>query len=314
MTSSAITIGNFDGCHLGHQALIRKTLEQASKTTANISVAMSFYPHPDDFFNPTHKTAKLFTPEQKKKALHELGIENVEILNFNEDMRSLSAEEFYKKYLLDQFSATSISVGSSFKFGRSRGGNAKTLKHLCSKDGIKLNLLSEVQHNNGLVSSTKIRNLLAHDGNIEFASALLARPYLIQGSVSKGRQLGRTIGFPTANIQNCTQLVPLRGVYAGLADLRPRKEVNIFPKKTDLLPVMINIGYRPTFERVVKNTIIEAHIIDHSLEDNQLYGEDLSLYFIDRIRDEIKFSEVELLREQLQKDKAKTLNILKRRL
>lgn len=287
--ATSVAIGNFDGVHVGHQALIKSMLQRARDQKLTPTV-LTFYPHPVEVLKPTTKLERLTTTSEKLNLLESVGVEQVLVAHFNPELSQLTPEEFFKSYLSEGLKAQSIHVGFNFCFGKDRTGNTETLRRLCEMRHIYLKVEDQVNANGERVSSSVVRQSLA-DGNVKRASVLLGRPFSITGQVVRGDQRGRTLGFPTANLR-CPhdKALPKNGVYL----------TQVFWQKEALRGVT-NVGVRPTFGLEGNPPVIEVHLLDF---DSQIYGEFLTVDFLDRIRDEKKFSGLEELKTQIRTDVA----------
>ncbi|QJA09054.1 bifunctional riboflavin kinase/FAD synthetase [Romboutsia sp. CE17] len=281
---SVVTIGKFDGLHNGHKVLIKKAVESSKKRRIK-SVVFTFANHPANYFN-NHSVKNIITDKDKMKKLNHLGIDIVVNIPFDEKMTNISADDFARKILKEKLRAKKVIVGHDFTFARNKEGNAKLLKLLGAKYNFKVEVVKPVKINNIRVSSTYIRNLIA-EGSVNKVKEYLGRNYQLEGKVIKCKQLGRTIGFPTANmkIEN-EMLVPKCGIYATKVYLNGKTYFGA-----------TNIGYNPTVEG--KDLSVETNILDFN-ED--IYGKTIKLEFLERIRDEKKFYSLEELKSQLKID------------
>ena len=281
---SVVTIGKFDGLHNGHKVLIKKAVESSKKRRIK-SVVFTFANHPANYFN-NHSVKNIITDKDKMKKLNHLGIDIVVNIPFDEKMTNISADDFARKILKEKLRAKKVIVGHDFTFARNKEGNAKLLKLLGAKYNFKVEVVKPVKINNIRVSSTYIRNLIA-EGSVNKVKEYLGRNYQLEGKVIKCKQLGRTIGFPTANmkIEN-EMLVPKCGIYATKVYLNGKTYFGA-----------TNIGYNPTVEG--KDLSVETNILDFN-ED--IYGKTIKLEFLERIRDEKKFYSLEELKFQLKID------------
>lgn len=285
-TRSAVAIGNFDGVHLGHAALLR-AVRTSAKRHGVPSCALTFYPHPSDVLRAPSAVERLMTTEEKLGAFEAHGLDLVLVAKFDAALAALSAPDFFETYLKTGLGARAIHVGADFRFGKGRQGEVKMLADLCHRAGVELHLEAPVEIDGRRVSSTWIRELV-RDGDVSLAAKCLGRPYQIRGHVVHGDSRGAKLGFPTANLRVPTEKqVPRNGVYVCTARWQ-RQEFR----------AVVNIGVRPTFENKSERTI-EAHLLDFSAG---LYDEDLELSFIARIRDEKKFDSVAALIEQIRLD------------
>ena len=291
-----ITIGTFDGVHLGHQAILREVGRVATRLGVPATV-ITFDPHPRKFLFPD-EPLPILTPLPEKVALiRALGIDEVFVQPFDQAFSTLSAEDYIHDFLVGRFAPACIVIGHDHQFGRGRDGNVEVLRQFAPSCGYEVCRLDAALINDAAVSSTKTRNALL-GGDVALAKNLLGRPYQIAGMVASGAQLGRTIGFPTANLQpgHPDQLIPAIGVYAGFAHTHDGGQY----------PAMINIGRRPT---VASNgaVTIEAHLIGFS---GDLYGQPFILSFEARLREEQKFAGVAALKEQLELDRQAAVRAL----
>lgn len=278
----AIAIGNFDGMHLGHQALLKKLTETA-KALNLTSAVMTFEPHPREFFTPESAPARLCSIREKLEYFEAAGIDRVYVCRFNQRFAKVTAAEFMQNILREALNAQAILVGEDFRFGAKRTGSVADFV------AAKFNLISlpqvDLAVNNaasGRVSSTRVRQSLAA-GNLHEASLLLDRPYSISGKVVHGAKRGRQLGFPTANVHMRHERPALTGVYAVKLDGRNS---------------VANLGVRPTIAGVPK-LMLEVHVIDF---DGDLYGQHVQVEFLQKIRDEMKFESLDALKEQIAAD------------
>ena len=297
-TPTAIALGNFDGIHQGHQLVLQPIIESSLGQSSEhlYSSVVSFTPHPREFFS--QKKLSLLTPiPEKAQQLSNLGIEQLILLSFNQDLAALTPQEFIEQILIQQLQAKVISVGSDFRFGYQRQGTGEDLKKIANNFGIEVHLSSlhkyhHLDNRTVRVSSSLIRQAL-FDGKVALANAMLGRPYSLSGKVVTGKQLGRTIGFPTANLDLPPEkLLPKYGVYS----------VDVFLKDKTIKGVM-NIGCRPTVAGEAPT--VEVHILNWS---GDLYGQSLTVNLIDFLRPEQKFDSVEALKQQITKDCQAALN------
>lgn len=293
---SSLTIGNFDGCHVGHQQLLTLAHSFADQHQTHTTV-LTFDPHPREFFNPEVSLPRLFQPEQKLRALAERGVDTVIIQSFDQEFSRLSPEEFCRDLLHKQLQTKAVTVGYDFRFGKGRAGKLDDFKKYLP--GCALFEVGEVDVGEDIASSSAIRKHL-QASEIQTANALLGRAYLLEGTIQKGRQLGRTIGFPTANIEVKQQMLPQAGVYCGWAVLE--KDAPIFQIPAERIPCIMNIGYRPTIEQAEPQLLVETHLLTGEYGQDGLYDLPISVYITDHIRGERKFSGLEALKEQIQMD------------
>jgi riboflavin kinase/FMN adenylyltransferase len=283
-TRSVITLGNFDGLHLGHQELIRKVIRRAKETGAR-SIVVTFRPHPLKILAPEKCPPLISIYEEKIKLFEKLGIDVLVKIPFTLEFAKMSPEDFVQDILCGMLGAKEIFVGFNYRFGKGRKGNIATLKALGERLGFTVREVQQVSLHGEVISSTKIRHLL-REGEVEHAAQLLGRTYTITGIVVRGDGRGKELGFPTANIAPKHSIIPSHGVYAVRLFVRDR-----------FYDGVANIGMRPTFDKNVLT--VEVHVFDFN-ED--IYGEDISLYFIGKIRDEKKFGSAAELIHQIRAD------------
>jgi len=273
----ALAIGNFDGMHLGHQALLKRLVETAKSLNVT-SAVMTFEPHPREFFAPDSAPARLCSMREKLEHFANAGVEKTYVCRFNRNFAKVSAEEFMQDILRNALNAQAILVGEDFRFGALRRGS------IIDFIEAKFNLvgLPQVSLDGERVSSTRVRAALAA-GKLQEAASLLSRPYSISGKVVHGAKRGRQLGFPTANIHMRHERPALTGVYA---------------VKLDGLPSVANLGVRPTIGGIPK-LLLEVHILDF---DGDLYDRHVHVEFLHKIRDEMKFDGLEALKAQIAAD------------
>jgi riboflavin kinase/FMN adenylyltransferase len=283
--SVVVAIGNFDGFHLGHQQLI-KTLKVRSEELSLKSTVVTFEPHPQTYFQPDVRLSRLSSVREKLELLRDYGVERVIALRFNEQLASLSAEDFVRKYLVESLSASHVVVGYDFGFGVGRSGTAEDLQALGDTYGFGVSRVAAVSIDGEKIGSTRVREALK-SGDLELAARLLGRPYAISGRVLHGDQRGRTWGFPTANLLVERHNPPLRGVFA----------VEVGGVEVGLLPGVANLGFRPTVGG--DRLLLEVHLINFS---GTFYGDRVRVIFRKRIRAETKFESFDALKDQIHKD------------
>ncbi len=282
-----LTLGTFDGVHIGHKKILQK-LTQNTPNEEYESVVLTFFPHPRMVLQEDSNIKLLNTIKEKQDLLDEIGIENLVIHPFDETFSQLTAEEFVKTVLVEKFHIQKIIIGHDHRFGRNRTANIDHLIDFGKQYGFDVSQISVQELNEISVSSTKIRNAIL-DGNIQLANDYLGYSYFITGTVITGKQLGRTIGFPTANIkiEEKYKLIPQNGVYLVQASIN-----------SQIINGMMNIGTNPTVGGQEQS--IEIHFLDF---DADIYNQELKVSILQRIRDEKKFNSLQDLQEQLQKDK-----------
>jgi riboflavin kinase/FMN adenylyltransferase len=292
-----ITIGNFDGVHVGHQVLLQAVVERA-RVLGGTAAVYTFHPHPRRVLYPEQSDRLLMTWNQLESELGQRGVEVLVREPFTLDFASLDAEAFLRDVISDRIAPKEIFVGRDFHFGKGRSGGGETLAQLGPSLGIRVVILPQVRAGGVDVSSTRIRAALA-SGEVEEAEQCLGRPYSIWGRVVEGERRGRVLGFPTANLEPENEIVPRRGVYA--------TSVRVFEGDQlgeQVHPSVTNIGVRPTFE--AGSVLTEAHLLDF---DDDLYGARIELRFHARIRDEKRFSSPEELAGQIERDTAEARRI-----
>lgn len=282
--SPILTIGNFDGVHLGHQALFKKIAARA-KEIKGTSVVITFEPHPLKVLAPEMRPPLLTTFAQKIKLINKLGIDNVICVDFTRSFAAQNHREFIKNLLIDKINVKEVIIGHDFFFGRGREGNPQSLMKMGEEFGFKVVFLDPIELNGEIISSSLVRDQLKK-GDVKKAAKYLGRLYSLEGKVINGFKKGSTIGFPTANIEVNDNLVPHTGVYATLVKAHRKTHTGV-----------VNVGYNPTFKR--ERLSIEAHIFDFS---ENLYNEVVKIFFVDKIRNEIAFASAEELKLRIQKD------------
>lgn len=287
-SSSVLTIGNFDGVHLGHQSLLNEVVK--SSRTLNIpSVVCTFRPHPKKILQPDAPVHRLFDYRDQAEMMQKIGVDYLIEEKFSKDFSLMTAEQFIESYLEPIYKPAHIVVGYDFNFGKSRGGNARLLEEYAVQRQIKLTVVPPYEIDGQIVSSTSIRKFLEH-GDLDKAQKFLGRPYYLRGPVRLGYQRGRTIGVPTANISPEIEFVPRLGVYFTKTTLDNKVYNSI-----------TNIGYNPTFENKDSYLKVETHIFDFNQD---IYGQQLAVELVHFHRDEIKFASVDALIKQIEKDKS----------
>lgn len=287
-----LTIGNFDGVHLGHRAILEKVISRA-KSLAGESVLYTFEPHPRRVLQSESGLRLLETFEQKTETLRDLGLDAVVAEPFDLEFARITPETFVTRYIHQGIDPVEVYVGYDFHFGRDREGSMRLLTERGPHLGFSVTVVPEVQVEGRDVNSTRIRQLL-EEGDVAEASILLGRPFCVRGEVTSGDRRGREIGFPTANLAPETEILPGPGVYFGHLTCRDSRQ----PAANVPLPAVTNVGYRPTFHDG-RDLIAEAHVIDFS---GDLYGLEVDLTFEGRIRGEQRFETVEALRSQIGQD------------
>lgn len=281
-----ITMGNFDGIHLGHQVLIER-LKQVGQAKQLPTVVILFEPQPLEFFKPTEAPSRLMSFKEKCQFIQSLGIDYILVITFNQTFANMSAQAFIEQGLIAQLNAQYIIVGDDFRFGAKRQGDIELLQQYADKGSFGLENLSTCVINEQRVSSTAVRQALLDD-NFALANMLLGRPYAIKGRIVHGNQLARQLGFPTANIHLQRKKPALHGVYF-VKVMSDYFEHDYFG--------IANIGIRPTING--KTAILEVNLFDF---DQNIYGQYLQVEFIEKIRDEAKFDSLSALQAQIEQD------------
>jgi len=293
---AVVTVGTFDGLHLGHQKIIRRMIELAKENNGE-TILVTFDPHPRLVVNSNSKEIKFINTQKRKfELLDKLGIDHLIIIPFTKEFAKTSSENFIKDYLIEHIGVKKLIVGYDHHFGRNREGNYQKLHQLGKKYGFDVEEISAQYINADIaVSSTKIRNALM-DGDAQLANKMLGYEYSITGIVVEGNKIGRTIGFPTANIEieDKYKLIAAGGVYACKVLI-----------DGEIFMGMGNIGTRPTVG--INGLVTEVHIFDF---DKDIYDEEITIYFLDRIRDEQKFNNLEELKSQLEHDRIQVKGLL----
>jgi riboflavin kinase/FMN adenylyltransferase len=280
-----LTIGNFDGVHLGHQAIL-KQLGGVGRARSLTTTLITFEPHPREYFAPENAPARLSRLREKLCALRHTLVERVLCLRFDAKLARLSAEEFVSDLLVGSLGARYVLVGDDFRFGYQRAGDLALLKKCAPQLGFEVGQVKSRRVGERRVSSTWLRSAL-EQGDFDTVQALLRRPYYVCGRVLPGDRRGRTLGFPTANIALRRTLLPLSGVHA----------VQVLGLSEDPLPGLANVGVRPTVGG--KRTLLEVHLLDFNQE---IYGREVKTEFLWKIRDERRFASIEVLRSQIERD------------
>ena len=288
-TPKVLSLGMFDGVHLGHISIINQLKEKAKEKGLQTAL-LSFWPHPRKVFNPNDELKLLTTLEEKISLLEKSDIDLLFLKKFDEEFRNLTGEEFIRQILVEKLNAKSIIIGHDHVFGKNKSGNFELLQKLSTELGYEVAQLDAVKEGEFNISSTKIRNCLGN-GNIIGANKMLGYHYSISGKVIDGKKLGRTIGYPTANLEiNELKLLPKKGAYI----------VEVFVKNK-FYKGMLSIGTNPTVNG--EKLTVEVYILDFN-ED--IYGENITINFRDFLHEEIKFESLEKLIERLDEDKKLT--------
>ncbi len=299
----AVAIGNFDGIHQGHVKLLNECKFQAQESDLSFGV-VTFDPHPRDFFNPKNPSFKLLDTEEKQLLLSKLDVKFLIIIEFNEQLKNCNAEYFLSQILKENFNIVKMFAGSNFKFGKDREGSIENTKNFANTQGLQL-VSVDLKKTNSInqkvsetISSQKIR-MLIQNGQLNLASNMLGRNWCITGKVERGKQQGREIGFPTANLSLKNFLKPPLGVYVSRLKIINSKNTEII---NDWLPSISNIGTRPTVSGDSVN--LETHIIEFKENnfDKDLYGKRINVELIEFLRPEKKFNSLSELQKQIEVD------------
>lgn len=292
---TVLTLGVFDGLHLGHQRIMQAVVERARAVDA-VPTAITFDPHPRAVLYPESAPPLLQTLDQRLANFEILGIEQAIVIRFNREFAAQDAEQFLQNVVHERLQAKEVYLGKGFAFGKNRAGNIDLLRQMSARLGFFADEIPEICLRGARISSSKIRRLLA-EGKVNLSRRMLGRPYGIEGQIIHGAQRGRTIGFPTANLKPRNRVVPKFGVYATAALINGRWRRSI-----------TNVGVRPTFENESEPSI-ETYVFDF---DGNLYGNVLRVRFLHRLRDEKKFGGIDELKAQIQKDTRRALLYFKR--
>ena len=283
---SVLTIGNFDGLHLGHRAML-DTLIALARARKLPACVLTFEPHPREFFTPDQAPARLTGMREKLSLLQAAGVDHTYVLRFCRELASQSPQEFIDRVLVKGLGVQHLIVGDDFYFGKGRAGNFATLQKAGEVQGFTVDALHTVEVEGIRVSSSAVRDALGA-GNLELAARLLGRAYNIAGRVIHGDKIGRELGFPTANIQLRRKRIPLAGVFAVTVDGLAEKS----------LPGAASIGVRPTLGDGLK-PVLEVHLLDFAEE---IYRQHVSVNFVHKLRDELKFESLDALKQQIARD------------
>lgn len=283
-----VALGVFDGVHLGHQQVIQRTVTNA-QADGGWAVVVTFDRHPNAVVAPQQVPPLIYSLNQRLRVLAELGVAVTWVMEFDEACRRLAGEAFVRGLARQLGLLKSLSVGADFQFGYQRSGNVALLQRLGDELGFVVHALEPVNLDGQPVSSTRIRQAI-RAGQLEVASRLLGRPYAVSGPVIEGDRLGRRLGFPTANLDTDGLVLPPNGVYAVRACWQDRWQ-----------PAVLNVGIRPTLNHPVPQLRVEVHLLDFS---GDLYGQELELVFVGRLREERRFDSLQALQQQIAQDVA----------
>lgn len=294
---SAVAIGIFDGVHVGHKAIIERCVKKAKRLHLK-SMVLTFYPHPLKVISPKQAPLLVSSLSHRLSLIKKIGIDEVMVIHFNKSFLRLTPAEFVRKILVDKLQAKEVFVGENFRFGRGRRAGARQLSALGRRDGFNVNIIRSIRKKDRVVSSSLIRSLITK-GALEDAETLLGRPVSILGSVVKGLSRGRQLGYPTANVDPHHEAIPPSGIYAVKVRLKDKSYGGV-----------LYIGKCPTFKDLehLKEPRIEVHILGFK---GSLYGKDIEIHFVKRIRGDKKFRTKELLKNQIALDEAIARKLLK---
>lgn len=290
---SVTTIGVFDGLHLGHQKLLDYVIAEAG-TSGLPTVVMSFEPTPREYFSPQNPPARLMRFGEKFQALEDYGVDVFYCPNFDEEIRSASPESFIQEILVETLNVRHLVVGDDFRFANNRSGNIEHLRRAATEHNFEMHHIPGVDCDGERVSSTAVRRALS-SGNLGRASTLLGRQYRMSGKVIEGNHLGRKLGFPTANINPDRRQVALMGIFAA----------RVMGLENEPLDGVASLGTRPTVDGT--KLLLEVHIFDF---DEDIYGRHIHVDFVEKLRDEVKFADLDALVEQMHLDAAEARQIL----
>jgi len=288
-----LAIGFFDGVHLGHQQIIRQTVTDARQKGAS-SLVITFDQHPTRIIAPERTPALIQSLPQRLRSIEALGVNALWLIRFDHPFSQKTGEQFVREMAVSLGSIRSVCVGANFKFGYQRSGDVALLERMGSELGFKVHGLAAVSLDGQVISSTRIRQAIAA-GDLDAASQMLGRAYSLAGEVIRGDQLGRQLGFPTANLQASGICLPTNGVYAADTEVDGRS-----------YRAVVNIGLRPTLKQPEPQLRVEAFLMDF---DGDLYGRELELIFLKKLRDETRFASLEELRRQIERDVAAAVEL-----
>lgn len=291
---SVVAVGAFDGLHRGHQALLSEVRERA-RALGCVPMVVSFEPLPRTFFSK-EPVPRLSSVREKLQGFAAAGIKQTLLLRFNQALTSMSAEDFVRQVLVERLAAREVWVGGDFRFGHKRGGDVALLERMGPECGFVARTMPPVLLDGARVSATRVRSLLAA-GEFAGATPLLGRPFVMEGKVEYGQQLGRTLGFPTANIHLRDRASPIQGIFAVRVGLG---------ESECSWPGVASLGVRPTVNQV-DEPLLEVHLFDF---DGDLYGQRMAVEFVAKLRDELKFDGLDALTAQMNLDARKAREIL----
>jgi riboflavin kinase/FMN adenylyltransferase len=293
LPSLCLTLGIFDGIHLGHRKIIGRMVERAAHI-GGTSCVVTFDPHPREILNPQEAPDLLTTTDKKAELIEQLGVDALCLIRFSKAFANIEARAFVQDFLIGKLHMKVIVEGYDWRFGKDRKGDVNLLREMSKENGFEVEQLAGVEMDGRIISSTLIRELVL-SGELERAATYLGRRYSVTGTVVEGSRLGREIGFPTANIRPHHEAIPPNGIYAVWAHMSETRK-----------PGTLNIGYRPTVSDEKCRTV-EVHIMDFY---HDIYSEEIEITFVEKLRDEKKFSSLEDLSRQIKKDVEKARAIL----
>jgi len=298
LKNPVVTIGTFDGVHIGHKALLTRMVER-TKVLDGVSIVITYHPHPIEILKKKVYPFLLTEKIKKEQFLKEVGIDYVLWLDFDLNIAHLTPEEFVRDYLYKQIGAKEIIIGYDWHFGKNRSGDYHLLKKIERELDFHVEMVDEVLVDDEIVSSTAIRKYLS-EGNIQRANKMLGRNYCIMGTVEKGDQIGRGFGYPTSNLKplEIRKLYPAIGVY--ITQLKYAHK---------MFWGLTNVGTRPTIDKNNRQKNVETHILDFN---EHIYEQEIELFFIQKIRDEVEFESIDALAKQIRKDETYARNIIEK--
>ena len=289
----AVTLGNFDGVHLGHQRAFALLQERARALQAP-SVAVTFEPHPVSVLRPDNSPKRILTPKLKQEVIAAQSIDHLVVIHFTREFSRITAEEFVSRVLVEKLQVAELVLGANFRFGHGREGDLQSLRNLGERFGFVVHQVEASEHEGEIISSSRIRRSL-EEGAVEAAAAMLGRPHFFEGDVIRGDGRGKLMGFPTANLKVDGDVLVADGVYVTEATVADA-----------VVPGMTHVGRRPTFG--LEERTVETHLFDF---DRNLYDARIRLHFHHRIRGTVKFSSAEALQEQLRLDREEAHGLLR---
>jgi riboflavin kinase/FMN adenylyltransferase len=289
-TPCALTIGNFDGVHRGHQALLKKLVQTAKEKNIQ-SCVMTFEPHPIEYFAPEKAPSRILSLRDKLEALAEVGIDQVLVIHFNQHFANLSPTEFVEKILVKGLQVQSILIGDDFHYGAKRAGNFSSLCEAGQKYGFTVERMDTLEENNQRISSSATREAL-NQGDLNLARQLLGRPYMLSGHVLHGQKLGRTLGFPTLNVSLANKLHRRKPAAQGIFIAQ------VHGLSDNPLPAVASLGQRPTVDDSGRY-LLEVHIFNFN---QSVYGKLVRIELLEKIRDEAKYNDLETLKNAIDQD------------